>query len=241
MIQLLQGNCLKLLPEIKDKSVDLILCDLPYGTTDCAWDKKLNLKVLWAEYNRIIKDSGAIVLTVCQPFTTELINSNPKHFRYSLVWEKNRAVGFLMAQKRQLRSHEDVLVFYKQLGTYNPQGLIPYGKRVKRNRKKGGVYAKVGTNSYIQKYTNYPKSVLKFDSEQVTVHSTQKPVALMEYLINTYSNPGETVLDNCMGSGTTGVACQNTGRKFIGIEKDEHYFQIAKSRMGLEETNDEVA
>ncbi len=220
------------------ESVDFILCDLPYGTTNCEWDNIIPFEPLWEQYNRIIKSNGAIVLFSAQPFTTKLIHSNLKHFRYCWYWKKNNVTGFSYARYQPMRCIEDICVFYKKMPTYKPQGL----KRVENPRirkpkeKKDSVY-KTSTllNEHVQKYTNYPKHLLDFKNEVASnknrLHPTQKPVKLLEYLINTYTNEGETVLDNCMGSGSTGVACVNTGRKFIGIEKEDKYFEIAKQRI----------
>jgi len=232
-----QGDCLVEMDKIEDKSVDMILCDLPYGTTACKWDSVIPFEPLWKQYERIIKDNGAIVLTASQPFTTILTSSNIKLFRYELIWQKDKASGFLNANKMPLKAHENVLVFYKKLPTYNPQKTIG-GLQRKRTRKKPTheVLGKTGVNDkhvIWQDNTRYPISVLEFDVDTInhSLHPTQKPVALMEYLIKTYTNEGDTVLDNCMGSGTTGVACKKTGRHFIGIEKDEKYFEIAVSRV----------
>ena len=213
---------------IADSSVDMVLCDLPYGTTANKWDSIIPLDALWREYRRVCR--GAIVLTAAQPFTTALIASNLRDFRYCWVWEKSRPVGFLQANKQPMRKHEDVAVFSVGRPPYNPQGLVPCEKKVKRTTQ-GANYRPAKSNEYTQTMTNYPSSVIRFASEGGTVHPTQKPVALMEYLVRTYTNPGDVVLDNCMGSGTTGVACVNTGRNFIGIELDDAYFQIAKERI----------
>lgn len=228
-IQLMQGDCLELMKSIPDASVDMILCDLPYGTTQNKWDAVIPFDRLWMEYRRICK--GAIVLTAAQPFTSALVMSNPVQFKYQWVWEKTKASGFLNARRRPLTSHEDVLVFGENT-IYNPQGLLPVKVNSARKNKSGnGNFGKVSDRPYIQQEGNFPRSVLKFQHETAPVHPTQKPVALMEYLILTYTNEGMTVLDNCMGSGTTGVACANTGRKFIGIEMDAGYFHTAKDRI----------
>ena len=233
-IDLLQGDCLELMKDIPDGSVDMILADLPYGTTDCKWDTIIPFEPLWAEYERIIKDNGAIVLTASQPFTTKLIASNYGMFRYSWVWEKSYSTGFMNANKMPLKNIEDVPVFYKRLPTYNPQGLIEVNKKqVRKKDKKTTIYSDMGLKegAYTQKYTNYPKQIIKTTAKEKTIHPTQKPVALFEYLIKTYTNEGDTVLDNVMGSGTTGVACKNLNRNFIGMELDENYFNIAKDRI----------
>jgi site-specific DNA-methyltransferase (adenine-specific) len=229
MIDLRQGDCLEVMKEIPDQSIDLILCDLPYGTTACAWDSVIPFDQMWENYKRIAR--GAIVLTASQPFTTALAASNLNDFRYQFVWEKERPSNPQLAKKQPLKVHEDILVFYAKFGIYNPQGVIeiPEAERKQHNPEANSLGHCV-RKPYVQTHTNYPKSILKFPSER-GLHPTQKPVALMEYLIRTYTNEGDTVLDNCMGSGTTGVACANTGRRFIGIERDEKYFEIAKNRI----------
>lgn len=228
-MKLLHGDCLALMKDIPDKSIDMILCDLPYGTTACKWDEIIPFKPLWEQYERIIKDNGAIVLTASQPFTTMLINSNIKLFKYCWVWEKEQDVNFLMAKKQPLKVHEDIWVFYKKQCTYNPQMTMgkPY---ISGKGDSGEVTGKVKKIQTKNAGTRYPKSIIRFNRER-GLQPTQKPVALLEYLIKTYTNEGETVLDNCMGSGTTGVACVNTNRNFIGIELDDKYFEIAKERI----------
>jgi site-specific DNA-methyltransferase (adenine-specific) len=230
MIELRMGDCLELMKDIPDGSIDLILCDLPYGTTACKWDSIIPFEPLWAQYKRIAKKNAAIVLTASQPFTTALIASNMKGFRHCWVWEKSKPVGHLRAKLQPMRAHEDVLVFGAGSPAYSPQGLIAIEPRMVTRTNTGGVYRKQAGMSSIQTHTGYPRSVIRFGTEE-GIHPTQKPVALMEYLIRTYTNEGQTVLDNCMGSGTTGVACVNTGRKFIGMEMDPNYFQIATDRI----------
>ncbi len=230
--QIIHGDCLEVMRQFPDKSIDMILCDLPYGTTACKWDSVIPFEPLWAQYRRIAKKNAAIVLTASQPFTTALIASNMRDFRYCWVWRKSRATGFQNANRMPMKEHEDVAVFYRALPTYNPQGVVPFG----RINKRGSVGENWGgdgnlVNEYSQKLTNYPRSVLNISVAGSTVHPTQKPVALMEYLIKTYTNEGETVLDFTMGSGTTGVACVNTNRNFIGIELDQGYFDIACKRI----------
>jgi site-specific DNA-methyltransferase (adenine-specific) len=228
--ELYQGDCLEVMSTLPDASVDMVMCDLPYGTTQNKWDSIIPLDKLWAEYWRVVKPSGAVVLTASQPFTTKLAASNLEYFRYSLVWNKVRPVGHLNAKRRPMQLHEDILIFCRNPPPYNPQGLIPC-KKINRRSTSGENYGKSGLSN-VSEWTNYPVSILEFGSDQSgKVHPTQKPVALMEYLIRTYTNEGETVLDNTMGSGTTGVACKNTGRRFIGIERDPNYFQIAKDRI----------
>ena len=242
--QLHHGDCLELMQAIPDGSVDMILCDLPYGTTACKWDTVIPFEPLWAQYRRVAKRNAAIVLTASQPFTTALIASNMREFRYCWVWAKSRVTGFANAKVQPLRCVEDVVIFYRSRPTYNPQGIRRIDA-VKRNggsvggdSLRGDTEGSAGKGSlrtagaeYVQEFTGYPRQVLNIGSESGTIHPTQKPVALMEYLIRTYTREGETVLDNCMGSGTTGVACANTGRQFIGIERDDKYFQIASERI----------
>lgn len=240
------GDCLEVMAGLPDGSVDLVLCDLPYGKTACKWDSVIPFKPLWAQYRRVTKPNAAIVLTASQPFTTALIASNMREFRYCWVWVKSRVTGFVHAKSQPLRCVEDVVVFYRRRPTYHPQGLIRINA-VKRNGASVGGATLRGDDTerasssrstlrtpgaeYIQEYTGYPRQVLHIGSESRTVHPTQKPVALMEYMIRTYSNEGEVVLDNCMGSGTTGVACANTGRRFIGIEREPKYYDIACRRI----------
>lgn len=213
-------------------SVDMILCDLPYGTTQNKWDSVIPLESLWREYLRICKKSAAIVLTSAQPFTSILVTSNLSDFKYEWVWQKEAGTGLLNAKKQPLRDHESVLIFYQSQCIYNPQFTAgkPYVC------KKGGEtsnYNASGSVVTVNDGTRCPKTVQFFQRDKGKVHPTQKPVALMEYLIRTYTNPGQLVLDNTMGSGTTGVACMNTGRRFIGIERDEKYFGIAEKRINV--------
>lgn len=223
------GDCLEVMKDIPNDSVDMVFCDLPYGTTQCKWDTVIPFENLWREYKRVTK--GAIVLTGCQPFTSALIMSNPAMFKVSWVWLKTNCSGFANAKKQPLRSYEDVVVFYRQQPVYNPQGIVKLGAPRTRTKETGQIMGRTGfRDGYQQEYTNYPKNVLSFPSQR-GLHPTQKPVALIEYLIRTYTNEGDTVLDNCMGSGTTGVACLNTNREFIGIEKEEKYFRIAEQRI----------
>lgn len=224
------GDCLELMKELPEASVDMVLCDLPYGTTSRnAWDSVIPLKDLWAQYERIVKPAGIVVLTAAQPFTSALVMSNPESFKYAWVWQKSRPVGFLNAKKQPLRGHEDVLVFYRQPGIYNPQGTKACFKVNKRSTT-GTNYREAGPEN-TQTVTNYPRSVLHIGSEGSPIHPTQKPVALFEYLIKTYTNPGDLVLDNCAGSGTTAVACKQTGRRFVCIEKDRDYWLKACARL----------
>lgn len=231
----MHGDCLELMQKIPDGSVDMVMCDLPYGTTQNKWDSVIDLSRLWTEYKRIC--TGSVVLTAAQPFTSAVVSSNIADFRYQWVWCKTRAVGHLNAKKMPMNAHEDILVFRK--GIYNPQGLIPYGKTNKRTTS-GDNYGKAGLENYAE-FTNYPNTLLTFSHDNTRVHPTQKPVQLMEYLIKTYTNEGMTVLDNCMGSGTTGVACVNTNRNFIGIERDDNYFKICEERIYDAELKQDMA
>ena len=230
-MQIKQGDCLELMKEIPDKSIDMILCDLPYGTTKNKWDSVIPLNKLWKQYERIIKDNGAIVLFSQMPFSAELVHSNLKLFKYEWIWQKDNGTGFLNAKKMPLKIHENILVFYKKLPLYNPQmrtGFKPYKCKQGRHSTNYGAYEQGHITE--SNGERYPIDIIEFKKDS-GLHPTQKPVALLEYLIKTYTNEGETVLDNCMGSGSTGVACINTNRNFIGYELDEHYFQIAKERL----------
>ena len=234
MYKLYKGDCLEVMKEIPTGSVDMILCDLPYGTTECKWDSIIPLDRLWTEYERIIKEDGAIVLTAAQPFTTQLIESNRKRFRYCWYWIKNTPTGFCFVKYQPMRKVEDVCVFYKKAPKYNPQGVIKLERPKPKNRRPQKhdewIYSDSLNGKYEIEWTNYPNNVLQINVER-GLHPTQKPVPLFEYLIKTYTDEGMTVLDNCMGSGTSGVACMNTNRKFIGIEMDEKYFNVAKERI----------
>lgn len=241
---LFQGDCLDIMKDIPDKSIDMILCDLPYQLINAKWDKIIPFCELWEQYERIITDTGAIVLFGKQPFTTDLINSNRKLFRYELIWEKDKPTNFALANKQPMCYHENILVFYKKQPIYNKQMIEREGKGAWRynfdishkNRTIQGTDKKyVGKkekSNYDVKLKN-PKSILYFDTgkRQHLQHPTQKPVSLCQWLINTFTNENMLVLDNCMGSGTSGVACMNTNRKFIGIELQEDYFNIAKERI----------
>ena len=229
-----QGDCLEIMKDIPDGSIDMILCDLPYGTTACAWDTIIPFDPLWEQYERIIKDNGAIVLTAGQPFTSNLVMSNPKMFKYEWIWNKTRPTGSMLAKKRPLKEHESILVFYKKQPTYNPQ-MTKAERIVEKERvvNKGEVNGNV---SLKRKFDNgglaYPRSIQVFaNPNHNSLHPTQKPVSLFEYLIKTYTNENETVLDNCIGSGTTAIAALNTNRTFIGIEKEKEYVYIANERI----------
>lgn len=238
---LMIGDCLERMKEIPDNSVDAVICDPPYGTTACKWDSVIPLDLMWNQLNRVIKSNGAIVLTASQPFTSLLGASNIGALKYDWTWVKTRATGHLNAKKMPMKNKEDILVFYTKSPTYNPQGLVDVdlvvwnsksdSLRGKETDATSTVSGRIRHEAYKQTKSGYPRQILEFASEGGTVHPTQKPVALMEYLIKTYTNEGETVLDFTMGSGTTGVACANLKRKFVGIEMDEKYFNIAKERI----------
>ena len=230
MNNLYLGDCLEVMQSIPDKSIDAIICDLPYGTTSNKWDSIINLDDLWVQYKRICK--SAIVLTAQTPFDKVLGCSNLKMLKYEWIWVKENGTGFLNAKKAPLKNHENILVFYEKQTTYNPQmrtGFKPYTQ--KAGRASSNYRPQIGNIVTENNGDRYPLSVIEFKRDKDKVHPTQKPVALMEYLVKTYTNESETVLDNCMGSGTTGVACKNLGRKFIGIEQDDNYFEIAKKRI----------
>lgn len=227
-------DCITGMESIPDGSIDMILTDLPYGMTACKWDSIIPTDKLWAQYNRILKPNGAVLLFAVQPFTTTLINSNPKNYRYNWYWRKNNKTGAPFSKVQPMRCVEEILVFYRKAPTYNPQGI----KKLKNPRinktRANGVYRQA-KNESVQMFTNYPDHLLEFKGVSATgesrIHPTQKPVALLEYLIRTYTNPGETVLDSCAGSGSTAVACINTGRNFIGFEKEEEYYHKAVERI----------
>ena len=231
MIDIRQGDCLELMKDIPDTSIDMILCDLPYGTTKNKWDSVIPLNKLWKQYERIIKDNGAIVLFSQMPFSAELVHSNLKLFKYEWIWQKDNGTGFLNAKKMPLKIHENILVFYKKLPLYNPQmrtGFKPYKCKQGRHSTNYGAYEQGHITE--SNGERYPIDIIKFKKDS-GLHPTQKPVELLEYLIKTYTNEGETVLDNCMGSGSTGIACINTNRNFIGYELNEKYFKIAEKRI----------
>ena len=233
--ELWNGDCLELMNNIPDKSIDMILCDLPYGTTKCKWDIVIPFDKLWEQYNRIIKDKGAILLFGSEPFSSKLRISNLRMYKYDWIWKKTKAQGFLNSKKMPLKDYENICVFYKRLPVYNPQGII-YGNfqndRKSKYSKGEDIYGKEKEFG-ISHMSNFPKQIIEFSnpSGKGQLHPTQKPVDLLEYLIKTYTQDGEVILDNCMGSGSTGVACKNLNRNFIGIELDENYFNIAKERI----------
>ena len=237
--QIICGDCLEFMKLIPDKSIDAIISDPPYGTTACNWDTIIPFEPLWEQYKRIIKDNGAIVLTASQPFTSALVMSNIKMFKYCWVWEKSRLNGHLNAKKQPMRKTEDICVYYSNQCTYNPQDLIRgvfnNTRPAKANKVKGeGVHGQERSDFGTSSFTNYPINILKFNNEHnvgENIHPTQKPVALFEYLIKTYTNEGDLVLDNAAGSGTTGVACKNLNRNYILIEKEIEYCKIAEQRL----------
>ena len=237
-MQLYLGDCIEVMRTLPERCVDLVLCDLPYGTTACAWDSVIPFGLLWAQYRRIAKPNAAIVLTAAQPFTSALIMSNVYEFKYSWVWDKALPTGHLNAKRQPLRRTEDVAVFYRSQPTYNPQKTTGHKRKIARTKYTtegdgSTVYGAENRDTFYDSEERYPMGIIEVSNAHQAgkTHPTQKPVALMEYLIRTYTNEGETILDNCMGSGTTGVACMNTGRDFIGIERDERYFKIAQERI----------
>lgn len=231
-VDVIQGDCLDVLPYLPDGSIDSIVTDPPYGTTACKWDSIIPLGPLWDQLKRVIKPDGVVVMTASQPFTTTLISSNMRMFKYCWVWEKSRFSNQMLAKKQPLKTHEDICVFYRKAPVYNPQGLVKVDKTTKQGtRITDNTGGDTRAKTYKQTHSNYPKTVLKFKSAGNTVHPTQKPVALMEYLIRTYTDGNETVLDFSCGSGTTGVACVNTNRNGILIEKESEYVEIARNRI----------
>ncbi len=236
----LHGDCLELMKDIPDKSIDMILCDLPYGTTACKWDTIIPFEPLWGQYKRIVKDNGAIVLTASQPFTSALVMSNVKMFRYEWIWDKTRGTNFQLANKNPMKSHENILVFYKKLPIYNPQFWYstPYERKAQESRKnKTTILGDSSASSYrpttISDGKRFPLSIIreKLHNNSTNLHPTQKPVALFEYLIKTYTNEGDLVLDNCAGSFTTAIAAENSKRNWICMEQLKEYCEIGKKRI----------
>ncbi len=227
MIRLYRGDCLELLPSIDSGSVDMVLCDLPYGVLDCRWDKQIPLAPLWEQWRRVTKSNAAIVLFAAQPFATRLINSNPRWFRYEWIWDKRSITGFGNARRMPLRRHENVLVFYRALPTYHPQGVrrIPPAHRASRGLTCAGNYDT--RRSYVRRLTGFPHSIIEFPRSP-RIQAGSKPAELCEYLVRTYTHEGETVLDSCMGLGSAGVACVRSGRRFVGIELDPQRFDSAR-------------
>lgn len=239
MYSLYCDDCFQVLPQFPKNSVDMVLCDLPFGQTHNHWDTEIDLTALWELYRGIVKDNGAIILFGAGMFTAKLMMSNPSMWRYNLIWHKTQPVGFLNANRMPLRAHEDIVVFYKQLPTYHPQKTDGHPRKTSSQSPKAGTDLVSGTNygeykrHHYDSTERYPTSILTFptDKQKSKLHPTQKPVALCEWLIRSYTDEGDTVLDNCMGSGSTGVACIQTNRKFIGIEKDSDYFHTAQQRL----------
>lgn len=239
MIDLFLGDCLKEMQNIKDKTIDLILCDLPYGSTQCSWDTIIPFDELWKQYDRVLKKSGVVVLFSSGLFTIDLINSNRKNFRYKLIWKKNVPTGMSSAKYRPMKYYEEICIFYREKGTYNPQmkPRVGIGKECYNYDHYCGDSNHVSYEKVKKRYDPdfvQPSDILEFNvvpNRKGKVHPTQKPVELLEWLIKTYSDEEDLVLDNCMGSGSTGVACKNLNRSFIGIEKDQKYFEIAEGRL----------
>lgn len=229
--ELINDDCMNSLKNIPTASIDMILCDLPYGTTANKWDVIIPIGPLWDEYERVIKENGAIVLFTQPPFTYKIAYPQLNLFRYEWIWVKENGTGFLNARRMPLKMTENILVFYKKLPTYNPQGVIELENPVMMDRGCDSKNYRPVPGRYMKTKKNFPKNLLYFAPDKEKLHPTQKPVALLEYLINTYTNEGDLVLDNCMGSGSTGVACVNTKRNFIGMEMDKEYFAIAKNRI----------
>lgn len=234
--QLYPGDCLEIMPTLPPQSIDAIICDPPFGTTSCNWDSVIPFAPMWECIKHVIKPRGAVVLFGSQPFTSALVMSNPKWFRYEIIWEKTIATNFMMQEKQPAKKHENILVFYDQAPTYNPQmerGKAYVDNRTSANKKIGFADTQCSQRQpIVNTGMRYPSTVRKFSNgNNDTVHPTQKPVDLLAYLVQTYTNPGETVLDFTVGSGSTGVACAETGRDFIGIELDETYFKIAQDRI----------
>ena len=228
--KLILGDCLDELPKIFDKNIDLVLTDPPYGTTACKWDSVIPFEPMWNQLKRVIKDNGCIALFGSEPFSSNIRMSNIKNYKYDWVWNKKAFSNQMMAKKQPLRIIENIIIFNSKI--YKPQNLKKINKITKQGSKitdniGGGIREK----QYLQEYTNYPRNILEFSKDKPSKHPTQKPVALLEYLIKTYTNENDTVLDFTMGSGSTGVACKNLNRNFIGIEKDDKYFDIAKQRI----------
>lgn len=231
MITLYNNDCLKILPTLSDHSVDMVLADLPFGTTKNQWDHIIPMNQLWEQYKRLLKVGGVVALFGDEPFSSKLRLSNPKWYRYDWYWTKNNATGFLNANRMPLKRVETISIFYPKLPLYNPQKEIGYKPYTSMTGSKTKNYGKFKSIKTVNDGSRYPTNVLTFNKVNKTIHPTQKPVDLLEYLIKTYTNENMTVLDNTMGSGSTGVACKNLNRNFIGIEKDPDYFKLAKERL----------
>jgi site-specific DNA-methyltransferase (adenine-specific) len=234
--EILLGDCLELMKDIPNGSIDMILCDLPYGTTKNKWDEVISFNDLWNNYKRVIKENGAIVLFGSQPFTTDLINSNRKDFRYEIIWDKKMVTGFATCKVQPMKCHENIIVFYSKKPTYNPQLRAvkkPFGKIL--DGVKSENYGDLVNNG--KRGVGYPKTIIEFSkpnnlSKDGNLHPTQKPIGLIEWLVKTYTNENDLVLDNCAGSGTTSIACLNTNRQFIVMEKEQKYYDIILNRVG---------
>ena len=235
MGQIIHGDCLEVMKSIPSDSIDMILCDLPYGTTQCKWDTIIPFDKLWQEYERIIKPNGAIVLTGAEPFSSLLRLSNLKLYKYDWIWDKIKGMGFLNSKKQPMRNHENVSVFYKKQCVYNPQKTTGHvnKKSVRRSHLQTEIYGDMKKDNVYESTERFPRSIQEFslDTQNSSLHPTQKPVALFEYLIKTYTNKGDIVLDNCAGSGTTAIACLNTGRDYILIEQEKKYIDVINDRV----------
>ncbi|WP_409529714.1 DNA-methyltransferase [Serratia sp. (in: enterobacteria)] len=233
--QLIHADCMEAMHLIEDGSVDMVCADVPYGTTQCAWDSVLDLELMWSHLHRIAKPNAAIVLFSAQPYTSVLVNSNARNWKTEWIWEKPHATGFFNAKKQPLRAHENILVFYRKQPTYNPQMTHGHQRKTStRGEPKTDVYGSARKTVTYDSTSRYPRDVQTFSSDKQKcggLHPTQKPIGLVRYLIETYSNPGDVVLDFTMGSGTAGVACSETGRRFIGIEKEQKYVEVARRRI----------
>ena len=231
---LYNDDYINVLKDIPDKSIDMILTDPPYSLTNLEWDKEINLQVMWEQFNRVIKDNGAIVIFAKQPFTTKLIWNNLKYYKQALVWKKQNIDNPTQAKNRFCNITEDIIVFYKKPPVFNPQGVIKIDKKVKQGRGKSLAQVQDRPSEVVQQYTNYPRNILEYNFDYPRIHPTQKPVALIELLIKSYTNKKDTVLDPFMGAGSTGVACKHLDREFIGIELDPDYYNMAEQRIGAD-------